>query len=168
MLKGGVWYLVAGVTEQVRTYCVSNIVDLTVMEAHFERPKDFDLARFWTTASRAYQAGLSRGTATLRVSPLGVRRLGLLGAAIAQAGANTAGPPGADGWVIVAIPIESVEQAAADIMRLGTEAEVLGPDELRRHIAELAHALSRVYRAAAASNPGRVISGHMRGGLITV
>jgi predicted DNA-binding transcriptional regulator YafY len=83
-----------------------------------------------------------------------MRRLGLLGAAVAQAGADTAGPPGADGWVIVVIPIESVEQAAADIMRLGTEAEVLGPAELRRHIAELAHALSHVYRAAAASQGG--------------
>ncbi len=154
VLKGGVWYLVGGVTEQVRTYRVSNIVELTAMEAHFERPKDFDLARFWTTASRAYETGLYRGTATLRVSPLGMRRLGLLGAAVAQASADTAGPPGADGWVIVVIPIESGEQAAADIMRLGTEAEVLGPAELRRHIAELAHALSHVYRAAAASHGG--------------
>ncbi len=120
------------------------------------RPADRQphLARFWTTASRAYETGLYRSTATRRVSPLGMRRLGLLGAAVAQAGADSAGPPDADGWVTLAVPIESVEQAAADIMRLGTEAEVLGPTELRRRIAELAHALSRVYPAAAVRHSG--------------
>jgi predicted DNA-binding transcriptional regulator YafY len=152
VLKGGVWYLVARVTEQVRTYRVSNIVALSAMEAHFERPKDFDLARFWTTASRAYEIGLYRGTATLRVSPLGMRRLGLLGAVVAQAGAESAGPPDADGWVTIAIPTKSVEQAAADIMGLGRETEVVGPAELRRHIGGLVHALSRLYAEAAASH----------------
>jgi hypothetical protein len=40
-----------------------------------------------------------------------------------------------DGWVRVVIPIESVDQAAADLMRLGAEAEVLKPMKLRRRIA---------------------------------
>jgi hypothetical protein len=48
--------------------------------------------------------------------------------------------------VVVVIPVEATEQAAADILRLGTEAEVLQPPGLRRHIAELANALSRVCR----------------------
>lgn len=145
VLKGGVWYLVAAVTEQVRTYRVSNIVELTAVDTHFERPKDFDLARFWTTASRAYEAGLYRGTATLRVSPVGMRRLGLLGTAVAQVGAESAGPPDAEGWVTVVIPTESIEQAAADIVRLGREAEVVEPVALRRHIGGLVQELSRAY-----------------------
>jgi predicted DNA-binding transcriptional regulator YafY len=152
VLKGGVWYLVARVTEQVRTYRVSNIVELTMMDTHFERPKDFDLARFWTTASRAYEAGLYRGTATLRVSPIGMRRLGLLGTAVAQAGAESASPPDAEGWVTVVIPTESIEQAAADIVRLGREAEVVEPIELRRQIGGLVQVLSRVYAEAGATN----------------
>ena len=36
----------------------------------------------------------------------------------------------------VVIPIESVDQAAADLIRLGTDAEVLEPLELRNRLVE--------------------------------
>jgi predicted DNA-binding transcriptional regulator YafY len=145
VLKGGAWYLVAQIGGQPRTYRVSNILDLTVTEEHFERPRDFDLVRFWTTASRAYEVGLYRGKAMLRVSLRGMRRLDLFGSAVVQAVAETAGPPDADGWVKVIIPIEAVDQAAADLMRLGTDVEVIDPPELRHRIAEMAYELTQLY-----------------------
>jgi len=145
VLKGGAWYLVAQIGGQPRTCRVSNILDLTVTEERFERPKDFDLVRFWTTASRAYEVGLYRGKAVLRVSPRGMRRLDLFGSAVVQAAAETATSPNADGWVNVIIPIEAVDQAAADLMRLGTDAEVIEPLELRHRIAEMAHAVTQLY-----------------------
>jgi predicted DNA-binding transcriptional regulator YafY len=145
VLKGGAWYLVAQIGGQPRTYRVSNIVDLSGTEERFERPKDFDLVRFWTTASRAYEVGLYRGKAVLRVSPRGMRRLDLFGSAVAQAAAETANPPDSDGWVQVVIPVEAIDQAAADFMRLGTDAEVVDPPELRHRIAEMAYELIRLY-----------------------
>jgi predicted DNA-binding transcriptional regulator YafY len=145
VLKGGVWYLVAQIGVQQRTYRVSNITDLAVTEEHFERPKDFDLVRFWTTASRAYEVGLYRGTAVLRVSPRGMTKFDVFGSAVAQAVAETAGSPDADGWIRVVIPIEAVDQTAADLIRLGADAEVLEPLELRHRIAEMACDLSRLY-----------------------
>jgi predicted DNA-binding transcriptional regulator YafY len=145
VLKGGVWYVVAQVSEQTRTYRVSNIVDLTVAEERFERPKDFNLVRFWTATSRAYEVGLYRGNAVLRVSPRGMTKFDALGSAVAQAAAQTASPPDAERWVKVVIPIESVDQAAADLFRLGTDVEVLEPTELRRRIADTARQLIDLY-----------------------
>lgn len=145
VLKSGIWYLVARVGEHVRTYRASNIVDLSLTEEHFERPKDFDLVRFWTTASHAYEVGLYRARAVLRVSPRGMPKLDLFASAVARAAAETAGPPDAHGWVRVVVPIESVDQAAADLIRLGTDAEVLEPPELRCRIAQTARELSRLY-----------------------
>jgi len=43
------------------------------------------------------------------------------------------------------IPIESIDQAAADLMRLGTDAEVLEPLELRRRVAEIARNIVSLY-----------------------
>jgi predicted DNA-binding transcriptional regulator YafY len=63
-----------------------------------------------------------------------------------QAAAETASSPDADGWVQVVIPIEAIDQAAADLMRLGTDAEVVDPPELRHRIAEMAYELSRLYQ----------------------
>ena len=47
VLKAGVWYLVAQVGDQPRTYRVSNVVDPRSDRGCVERPKDFDLTRFW-------------------------------------------------------------------------------------------------------------------------
>lgn len=146
VLKGGIWYLVSRVGEHVRSYRVANIVDVSATNEHFDRPAEFDLVRFWTTAARAYELGLYRGNATLRVSPHGMTKWGLFASAVVEAATATASSPDAEGWVRVVIPIESVEHAAADILRLGTDAEVLEPPELRRLIAELARELAFRYR----------------------
>ena len=148
VLKAGVWYLVAQVGEQTRTYRVSQMLEATPGEERFSRPKDFDLAAAWATAAQAYERGVYRGKAVLRISPAGLRRLEPLGAPVVRAAAETAEAPDKQrGWRRVTIPIESTEQAAADLIRLGTDVEVLEPAVLRRRIADLAQAVTRVYRA---------------------
>lgn len=145
VLKAGIWYLVAEVGEQTRTYRVANILDLTLTDERFERPEDFDLVKFWTTSSRAYEVGLYRGKATLRISSRGLPKLEQLGAAVQQAARDTAGAAEAGGWVQVTIPIESIDQAAADLLRLGTDVEVLKPAALRRRLAKAAREIVRLY-----------------------
>ena len=146
VLKAGVWYLVAQVREQTRTYRVAQILEAAASEERFERPRDFDLAAAWTAAAQAYERGVYRDAAVLRVSPKAMTRLEMLGAPVARAASETAGPPEQDGWRRLTIPIESIDQAAADLIRLGTEIEVLEPAALRRRIADLARAVARVYR----------------------
>src|SRR5476649_234089 len=144
VLKAGIWYLVAERTGQIRTYRVSNIVELTVTSARFTRPKDFDLVQFCTESSRAYEVGIYRDKAVLRVSPRGFARLEASTATVADAARESAQPPGRDGWRQVEVPIESIEYAAVDFLRLGNEAEVLKPVELRRHIARTAREIAKL------------------------
>jgi predicted DNA-binding transcriptional regulator YafY len=78
-----------------------------------------------------------------------------MSAANAEAADRTAGKPARDGWVNVTIPIESVEHAAGEIVRLGAEAEVIEPAELRARIAETAREMARLYRVSPASSGKR-------------
>ena len=55
---------------------------------------------------------------------------------------QSAGPPDEEGWVRVTIPVESFDQAAIDLLLLGTEAEVLKPRDLRRRVAAAAKAMA--------------------------
>src|SRR5579863_1184011 len=144
VLKGGLWYLVARSGDQLRTYRAGNIVELAPTNESFARPKDFDLVQFWTTASRAFEVGLYRAKAVLRVSPRGMMRLDILGSAVTQAASETASAPDATGWVRVVVPIESTDVAALDLLRLGTEVEVLEPAELRRRVAATARDVARL------------------------
>lgn len=145
VLKAGIWYLVARIGEQTRTYRVGNILELATTDQHFERPRDFDLVRFWTMSTRAYEIGIYRAKAVLRLSPQGLSKLDALGAAAQQAARESAGPREKDGWVRVTIPIESIDQAAVDLLRLGIDAEVLKPVALRRRLAKAARDIVRLY-----------------------
>jgi predicted DNA-binding transcriptional regulator YafY len=144
VLKAGTWYLVAQVGDSVRTYRVSNILELRSTGERFPRPKDFDLVHFWTTSSRAYEVGLYRGTAELRLSKRGMARLEALGATVEQAAQESAEPEKTGGWTKVTIPIESIDQAALELLKLGSEAEVMKPVALRRRLARAARDVGRL------------------------
>jgi predicted DNA-binding transcriptional regulator YafY len=144
-LKAGAWYLVGRAGSAVRAYKVAAIRTLDVTDETFARPEDFDLAAWWAAWSRDFEQRLYQGTARLRVSQAGLRRLAAMAPAVGEAAARTACPADADGWISVEIPIESIDHAAGDILRLGAEAEVLWPAALRETMAALAARLGAIY-----------------------
>ena len=146
VLKAGVWYLAARVGNGVRTYRLSNILELDVGDESFERPTDFDLAAWWLAATRRFEKELTVDTAQLRVSTAGMKALRDLGAAVAQAAEASASPADEAGWRRVTIPIESVAHAAQQVLRLGAQAEVLKPAALRRELLERIEAVAAIYR----------------------
>ncbi|HEX8470542.1 MAG TPA: WYL domain-containing protein [Brevundimonas sp.] len=149
ILKGGVWYIAArpaGKTKaEARTYRVSNILALEVSQEAFSRPEDFDLAGWWTATSNRFEAGLFIGEAGLKLTGEGLRRLAQLGPRYATIAARTPVPtPGA--WVGVTVPIESIAHAARELLRLGADAEVLAPPNLRTAMAETTQRMAALYR----------------------
>jgi predicted DNA-binding transcriptional regulator YafY len=145
VLKNGVWYLVGRVGEDIRTYRVSRISDLTVLDETFARPLGFDLQAHWQASADRFEDTLYRDHATVRLSPLGLQRASRLSRARARAVAETAAPPDADGWREVRLPIESLREGVGVLSMLGPEAEALAPPELRAAMADVAAAMGRIY-----------------------
>jgi predicted DNA-binding transcriptional regulator YafY len=150
VLKAGIWYLAAAIGAAVdgvdiRTYRLSNIRALSVLDESFVRPPDFDLAAYWAESTRRFEAEIYRDSATLRVSPRGRKLLREMSAAVAEAAACSAAAPDGEGWVRVVIPIESVDHAARELVRLGAEAEILAPAPLRERVGETARRLAALY-----------------------
>ncbi|GHB36140.1 transcriptional regulator [Streptomyces viridiviolaceus] len=151
VLKGGIWYVAALAQEAVRTYRVSRFRALEETGESFERPADFVLAAYWEESSRELDAALRQETARLRISPRARRLLPMQFGAAGVRAAQSAGPPDREGWVEVEIAVESRAVAVGDLLRLGTEAEVLGPEGLRRAVAEAVAVLADRY-----ATPGRL------------
>jgi predicted DNA-binding transcriptional regulator YafY len=149
VLKAGIWYLVADGAGKKRTYRLSNILSLAVLDTHFTRPEDFDLARYWAASTQSFESGMYRDMAVLRVSPQGLKLLRGFGPAVVEAAARTAQTPDADGWTRVVIPIEGIDYAAQDLLRLRAEAEVLEPAALRERLVETARQFATLYGFAA-------------------
>ena len=163
VLKGGVWYAVARVDDQVRTYRGSRIVRARRLGERFERPGGFDLASFWTEASAAYERDAPRVTITLRIRPDRMDRLmEAIGLSAVQA-AEILDQADPDGWTRLRVRLEWPDSAAAALVRVGGDCEVLEPAELRERIVRHASRVLERYGvlpvaavpvAAAARRPG--------------
>ncbi len=146
--KAGMWYLVARRDDPVRgvelrTYRVSRIQDVTPIDEHFERPADFDLARYWEASVSHYEAIVPDVDIVVCASPRGFDRITWL--------ASKGGRALRDhqlienGWTRCVIAFDSLDEAYVDLLRLGGDVEVLEPEELRVRIAENARAVTALY-----------------------
>jgi predicted DNA-binding transcriptional regulator YafY len=145
VLKAGVWYLVAAVQGQPRTYRVSNIRELEALDAKAQRPARFSLPRYWTSWSRDFEARLFSERAVVKLSPLGRRMLREASPLASEAVETQHRACKPAGWVRAQIPIENVALAARQLLRLGAEVEVIEPLRLRNAIAREAEAVAALY-----------------------
>jgi len=156
VLKAGIWYLVAAREGVARTYRVSSIESAEVLAAAVVRPRKFDLAHYWTESVRRFETELYAGRAEVRVTARGLAALRQLGAPVARALRDVPAP--ADGErVQLRIPVETGEQAAAQLLRLAPEVEVTGPAALRQAVQDRLRATAAAYGLTVAA-PARRIS----------
>ena len=131
VLKGGAWYLVARRSAGMRVYRVSRVVSVRALEESFERPSSFELTVFWEQWSRSFEETLPRVQVTVRVDE-DVRRW-------------LPGDPrvGDDGRTVVAFA--HLGDAYRELLRFGTQLEVLEPAELRDRIAATSREVAAMY-----------------------
>ncbi|MFA1550371.1 helix-turn-helix transcriptional regulator [Actinomadura chokoriensis] len=154
VLKNGTWYLVARVGGGFRTYRVDRVGEVGATGAVFDRDEGFDLAAHWREEAAAFVRSMLREEVTVRLSPAGVRMLRYaVEPHAARRAEQDAGDPDEGGRVVTTLPVESMAVAASELMRLGAEAEVLAPPELRARMAENAARLAELYGPPAAPGP---------------
>lgn len=153
VLKAGRWYVVAG--PGPRTYRVDQILELTLVDEGFSRPEGFDLAAYWTAYQRDFHDRLHQGEAVVRLAP-GVR---LPRAVTHPTDRHPTDPDSTDphstdpdGWTVARVPIESIEHAQGEFLRLGTDVEVLEPPELRALMARTSAELAERYGNSTSSS----------------
>jgi predicted DNA-binding transcriptional regulator YafY len=146
--KGSLWYLVAAVEGETRTYRVSRVQAASVTGQPAVRPPGFDLAAYWERSSAQFKANLPRYPATVRVSPVILDRLEYAGK---SARIEKVDPPDEDGWLKITIQFEIEEQACAYVLGFGPAIEVLEPAELREKVIKLAEGVVALYAQAAKS-----------------
>ncbi|MCT9144252.1 helix-turn-helix transcriptional regulator [Streptomyces violarus] len=148
VLKAGVWYLCARVAGggAFRVYRIDRFTAVDPGEERFEREPEFELPAFWEERAEQFARSILRARVVVRLSPDGVRALPYaLGSLSAREVLADADDPDADGWVTVALPVESEEVAHTQLTALGAEVEVLAPEGLRERFAGDALRLAGLY-----------------------
>jgi predicted DNA-binding transcriptional regulator YafY len=145
VLKGGIWYVVARSGEDVRTFRLSQIQALIVLEETFIRPKSFDLPAYWAEAKDQFERDIYVGTAQVRATARGITRLKAISQTVKDAIDAVEMVHDADGWATLTIPIEEISWATREMTKAGCEVEVLAPPELREAVADVARKMAAFY-----------------------
>jgi predicted DNA-binding transcriptional regulator YafY len=145
VLKSGAWYLVGRVDGDARTYRISRMLDLDVLDQRFERPKAFNLANYWQASTQRLEAELHQHLATVRLSPWGVKMLEAFTSPYVRAATQLSPELDAEGWRTAVMPVGSMRQACVDLLRFGPEAEVLDPPDLRAKMTAVVAGMNVIY-----------------------
>ena len=146
VLKAGRWYLVASAAERTTAYRVANILDAEVLDRPAERPAGFDLAAYWQEWTERYESSVYTATATVRMTVAALSFMTyVFPPEMSRVARAEAGPPDGNGWVVTRMPIESVRHGHTELLKLGADAEVLDPPELRAAFERTARGLAATY-----------------------
>jgi predicted DNA-binding transcriptional regulator YafY len=138
VLKAGIWYVVAGIDDQIRTYRVARVREAVLLDERFERPADFDLAAYWSESIAAYEQEAERLAVVVRVPP---DKLGALADAVgstAAAGAERLDEPDPAGWLHLRLTVTWPEEAPGRLLAMGPDLEVIDPPAVRERVVALA------------------------------
>lgn len=142
VLAAGDWYMVAHRDGLRRTYRVSRIRAVEVLDETVIRPAEFSLANAWTQARHELEAQHACVEVTLRVSAAALPRLRRLVAVTGQDRVDVA----LTGTVVeLTVPFEGERWASTALLGLGASVEVLAPASLRARIAAEARATAAHY-----------------------
>ena len=144
--KAGIWYLIAAEHGDPRLCRVSRIESVEPLDEPARRPVGLDLEALWQELRRRVEErgiGLAVG---LRVRVEQADRL------LRICGPQLVGPAERDqaadipGWATFQMAFVAEGAARGALLGFGTDVEVLAPSSLRRHFAETAEAIVRLYR----------------------
>jgi predicted DNA-binding transcriptional regulator YafY len=144
--KGSIWYIVAAIVGELRTYRVARVQSAELTGEPFTRPPDFDLATYWESSASQFTNTLPRYDASLRVAPEAlpaVRAGGRYTRILSEA------PPDGEGWVAIEISFEEPHGAREFVLGFGAQIQVIAPPELRADVLRAAEAVVALYRALA-------------------
>ena len=155
VLKGGVWYVIAVVEGQIRTYRVSRVVAATRLEAPVERPDGFDLAAYWAEASAAYERDAPTVEVVVRIAEDQRWRIADVFGRAALEAAEPLDEPDADGWQHLRLTVSWPDEVANRLLSIGPRIEVLEPADVRDRVITLAGRVLERYRDSAPLDAGR-------------
>jgi predicted DNA-binding transcriptional regulator YafY len=141
--KGSVWYFIAQVDGEPRTYRVSRIPDAAILELQSRRPADFDLAAYWGRSAVEFREKLPRYYATFVANQSVMRWVRYRGWRLEEE------TPEGD-RVRVRLRFDAEEEALQFALSFGVNIEVIEPCGLRTKVLEeacaIVHSLSGLNR----------------------
>ncbi|WP_123042355.1 helix-turn-helix transcriptional regulator [Cohnella candidum] len=138
--KQSVWYMIAIADGDMRTYRISRLSAVTLLDERFERPDGFELAAYWEQSTERFRATLPRYPARVRVSEARWPRFAAERYVYLQGERLPV-----DGWIEADVEFHTLDSACGIMLSYGKHAEALEPEELRLAVRSELQALGELY-----------------------
>ncbi|MEL7158627.1 MAG: YafY family protein [Actinomycetota bacterium] len=146
--KASVWYLIGGTDRGRRTFRVSRIEDVTLLDSPAVRPAGFDIAQAWSEIKADFGAMVSADVvrAEVEVAAWTVGPLRSLPAVEVEVRGEWPSSARSGATVVSAtVTAAAVPQLAHALAGFGSAVEVLGPASVRHELARLGRELVAAY-----------------------
>jgi predicted DNA-binding transcriptional regulator YafY len=140
--KAGNWYVVAATRSgRIAVFRAGRIRSARILDEPFERPAEFELARFWDRWSAEFTGSRPRLQVRLRASPEALAVFGEIFGDDARPALDAALPPDEQGWQVVTLTFEHEIAAAHRLAGFGGRVEVLSPPSVRERLVAAAQGI---------------------------
>jgi len=141
--KRNVWYVAAEQEPdgELRTFRISRLEEASLLDETFMRPEGFDLAAYWEQTTARFKSELPRYVARVRTTEAGLDRLRKERFIKVLQVENSDN----QGQILAEVDLQTLDWACGVILRIGRDAEVLEPQELRERVISEAQAILALY-----------------------
>lgn len=141
--KRNVWYVAAEQEPdgELRTFRISRLEEASLLDETFMRPEGFDLAAYWEQSTTRFKSELPRYVARVRTTEAGLDRLRKERFIKVLQVENSDN----QGQILAEVDLQTLDWACGVILRIGRDAEVLEPQELRERMISEAQAILASY-----------------------
>jgi predicted DNA-binding transcriptional regulator YafY len=140
--KGNSWYLIASISDEIRTYRVDRIKQAEITEESFIRPSPFCLATYWKQSTAQFVENLPQYHVIARVDATISQKLSYSGR---FPKIEVLEQEDQEGWKKLSFQFQIEQEACSYIMGFGKHIDVLEPSELRSKIKQLAEEIITLY-----------------------
>lgn len=142
--KGSRWYFIAFKdNDEIRNYRVSRINSAESISETFERPKDFDLAQYWRSSTKAFLENLPKYEVWVEAAPTILPRLQFTDRFVQSVEVENKNQ---DGWIPVKLSFDTEDEAKGYVLGFADQIKVIEPKELHDKILVMAEATVNFYK----------------------
>lgn len=147
--KANIWYLVAkkpdSPIQEMHSYRIGRLQQVTLLDEHFERPAEFDLAAYWQASTEQFErAAYAMSPPCLVVLRVHTDAYSFFPGYM-EGNYQKLTEPDEAGWSTLRVRFERLKETQRVVLGLGNKVEVLEPIELRFHVIEAARAILEHY-----------------------
>ncbi|WHY77140.1 YafY family protein [Neobacillus sp. WH10] len=142
--KGSRWYFIAFKdNDEIRNYRVSRINSAESISETFARPKDFDLAQYWRSSTKAFLENLPKYEVWVEAAPSILPRLQFTDRFVQSIEIENKNQ---DGWIPVKLSFDTEDEAKGYVLGFADQIKVIEPKELHDKILVMAEATVNFYK----------------------